>query len=152
VRVTARSDYAIRALLELAAAPAGAPRRAEEIATAQRIPTRFLENLLTDLRRAQLVTSQRGSAGGYRLAREASAISLADVIRVADGPLAAVRDEAPEDVAYTGAAASLREVWIALRASMRSVLETTTIADVASNRLPPDVRALLDDPAAWARR
>lgn len=152
MRVTARSDYAIRALVELAAAPAAAPRRAEEIATAQRIPLRFLENLLTDLRRAQLVTSQRGSVGGYRLARDASAISLADVIRVVDGPLAAVRDEAPEDVTYAGAAASLRDVWIALRASMRTVLETTTIADVASNRLPPAVRELLDDPAAWVRR
>lgn len=152
MRVTARSDYAIRALIELAAATAAGPRRAEEIATAQQIPAKFLENLLTDLRRAQLVTSQRGNTGGYRLARDASAISLADVIRVVDGPLAAVRDEAPEDVAYAGAAASLREVWIALRASMRTVLETTTIADVASNRLPETVRAMLAEPAAWVRR
>lgn len=152
MRVTARSDYAIRALLELAAAPAAEPRRAEQIATAQGIPTKFLGNLLTDLRRAQLIRSQRGSVGGYRLARDAATISLADVIRVVDGPLAAVRDEAPEDVAYTGAASSLREVWIALRASMRTVLETTTLADVASNRLPKAVRALLDDPAAWVRR
>lgn len=152
MRVTARSDYAIRALIELAAAPASESRRAEQIATAQQIPLKFLENLLTDLRRAKLVTSQRGSAGGYRLGRAAAAISLADVIRVVDGPLAAVRDQAPEDVAYADAAASLREVWIALRASMRTVLEATTIADVASNRLPESVRALLDDPAAWVRR
>jgi Rrf2 family protein len=152
VRVTARSDYAIRALLELAAAPAAEPRRAEQIAKAQRIPVKYLENLLTDLRRAKLITSQRGSVGGYRLGRDAAAISLADVIRVVDGPLAAVRDDAPEDVVYEGAAASLRDVWVALRASMRAVLEATSIADVAANQLPPSVRALLANPDAWVRR
>lgn len=126
--------------------------RADTIAKAQHIPVRFLENLLTDLRRARLIVSQRGSDGGYRLARASSSITLAEVIRVVDGPLAAVRGEAPEDVEYGGPAASLRDVWIALRASMRAVLETVTLADIAAGRLPPSVRRLLRDPAVWTRR
>lgn len=152
MRVTARSDYAIRALLELAAAPESAPMRADAVARAQSIPAKFLENLLSDLRRARLVASQRGSDGGYRLARAASSITLADVIRAVDGPLAGVRDEAPEDLAYPGAAASLRDVWIALRASMRTVLESVTLADVTGGTLPAPVQKLLEDPAAWTRR
>jgi Rrf2 family protein len=151
VRVSARSDYAIRALLELAAA-GDAPVRADAIARAQQIPSKFLENLLVDLRRAKLVLSQRGPSGGYRLARAASTTSLADVIRAVDGPLAGVRDAAPEDMAYPGPAETLREVWIALRASMRSVLEATSLADVASGSLPASVRRLLKDPDAWTRR
>jgi len=151
VRVTARSDYAIRALLELAAADP-APLRADAIARAQGIPGKFLENLLTDLRRARLVASQRGANGGYRLARAAKSITLADVIRVAEGPLAAVRDEAPEDLKYSGPATRLTDVWIALRASMRAVLEATTLADVVAGELPKAARKLLKDPAAWARR
>jgi Rrf2 family protein len=152
VRVSARADYAIRALLELTAARSGEPLRGDAIARAQGIPAKYLENLLADLRRARLIASQRGVHGGYRLARPASAITLADVIRAIDGPLAGVRDEAPEDVAYTGAATSLREVWVALRASMRTVLEATTLADVASGTLPAGVRKLLREPDAWTRR
>jgi Rrf2 family protein len=152
VRVSARSDYAIRALLELSAVGQNTPVRAETIARAQGIPSKYLENLLAELRRARLIVSQRGLQGGYRLARPASAISLADVMRAIEGPLAGVRDLAPEDVAYEGAAASLREVWIALRASMRTVLETTTLADVAAGRLPPSVRKLLNNADAWTRR
>lgn len=152
MRVSARADYAIRALLELAAAGPDAPVRADAIAQAQAIPSKYLENLLGDLRRARLIASQRGLRGGYRLARPAASIALADVIRAIDGPLTGVRDDAPEDVAYPGAAASLREVWIALRASMRGVLEATSLADVASGRLPPAVRKLLRDPEAWTRR
>jgi Rrf2 family protein len=152
VRVSARADYAIRALLELAAAGPDAPVRADAIAHAQAIPSKYLENLLADLRRARLIASQRGIGGGYRLARPATSISLADVIRAIDGPLTGVRDDAPEDVAYPGAAASLREVWIALRASMRGVLEATSLADVATGKLPPTVRRLLRDPEAWTRR
>ncbi len=151
MRVSARADYAIRALLELTAA-GDAPVRADAIARAQGIPAKFLENLLVDLRRARLVVSQRGRDGGYRLARPAAKVTLADVIRAIDGPLAGVRDDAPEDVAYTGASTSLREVWIALRASMRQVLEATTLADVASGKLPASVRRLLKDPEAWTRR
>ena len=151
MRVSARADYAIRALLELSGA-GEAPVRADEIARAQAIPTKFLENLLVDLRRARLVVSQRGRNGGYRLARRSSKITLADVIRAIDGPLAGVRDAAPEDVSYTGAAASLRDVWVALRASMRSVLEATTLEDVESGKLPKSVRRLLKDSEAWSRR
>jgi Rrf2 family protein len=152
MRVSARTDYAIRALLELAVAPEDAPVRADAIARAQAIPSKYLDNLLGDLRRARLILSQRGVQGGYRLARPAADITLADVMRAIEGPLADVRDDAPEAVRYPGPAASLREVWIALRASMRTVLEATTLADVASGRLPRSVRALLEDPEAWTRR
>jgi Rrf2 family protein len=152
VRVSARADYAIRALLELAAAGPESPVRADAIARAQGIPAKYLENLLGELRRARLVSSQRGLRGGYRLARPASEITLADVIRSIDGPLAGVRDDAPEDVTYPGAAASLRDVWVALRASMRTVLEAATLADVASGKLPGRLRKLLEDPEAWTRR
>ena len=152
MRVSARADYAIRALIELAAAAPDASLRGDAIATAQAIPTKYLENLLADLRRARLVTSQRGVRGGYRLARPASGITLADAIRAIDGPLAGVRGEAPEDVIYPGAASPLREVWVALRASMRTVLEAVTLADVAEGRLPAVVRRRLEDPGAWTRR
>lgn len=151
MRVSARADYAIRALLELAAAGAD-PMRADGIAKAQGIPPKFLENLLVELRRAKLVVSQRGQGGGYRLARPAATVSLADVIRAVDGPLAGVRDFAPEDVAYEGSATSLREVWVALRASMRTVLESTTLQDVVDGKLPKGLRKLLKEPDAWARR
>ena len=152
MRVSARADYAIRALLELAAGDGTMPLRGESIARAQGIPAKYLENLLGDLRRARLVASQRGTDGGYRLARPASDISLADVKGAIDGPLAGVRGEAPEDVAYPGPAGPLRDVWIALRASMRAVLETTSLAEVASGKLPASVRRLLRDPEAWSRR
>ena len=152
MRVSARADYAIRALVELAAAGPAASLRGEAIASAQAIPTKYLENLLADLRRGRLITSQRGLRGGYRLARPAASITLADVIRAIDGPLAGVRDSAPEDVAYPGAASSLRDVWVALRASMRTVLEAVTLADVAAGRLPASVRRRLQDPGAWSRR
>ena len=152
MRVSARADYAIRALVELAAAGPDRPVRADAIARAQSIPAKYLENLLVELRRARLVVSQRGLHGGYRLSRAASAITLADVIRAIDGPLAGVRDDAPEDVTYPGVAATLRDVWVALRASMRTVLEAVTVADVAAGRLPASVRRRLNDPGAWSRR
>ena len=152
MRVSARADYAIRALIELAAAGPDASLRGDAIAAAQAVPTKYLENLLADLRRARLVSSQRGVRGGYRLARPAASITLANVIRAIDGPLAGVRGDAPEDVTYPGAAASLRDVWVALRASMRTVLEAVTLADVAGGRLPAGVRRRLQDPGAWSRR
>jgi Rrf2 family protein len=152
VRVSARADYALRALLELAAADPAETVRGDRIAKAQGIPVKYLENILGELRRARLVVSHRGQEGGYRLGRAASAISLADIIRAIDGPLAGVRGDPPEDVEYPGAAANLRDVWVALRASMRSVLEQTTLADVVSGRLPATVRKLLRDPDAWQRR
>jgi Rrf2 family protein len=131
VRVSAKVDYALRALAELAVAPAGHVK-AERLATAQEIPLKFLENILVELRRAEIVTSQRGAEGGYQLAKPAAEISLADVIRAVEGPIATVRGARPEDVAYTGAAVGLREVWIDLRASMRGVLEETSLADLVA--------------------
>jgi len=151
MRLSARVDYALRAVVELATAVEG-PLTAERIAKAQEIPPKFLESILLQLRRGGVVHAQRGPEGGYWLARPAGEITLADVIRAIDGPLAGVRDDAPEDVTYPGVAASLREVWVALRASMRSVLEAVTLADVAAGRLPAAVRRRLRDPGAWSRR
>jgi Rrf2 family protein len=129
MRVSAKVDYALRALAELAAAPRER-LTAERLASAQAIPPNFLENILLELRRAELVTSRRGADGGYSLAKPAAEVSLADVIRAVEGPIATVRGARPEEVEYDGAAAGLREVWIDLRASMRSVLEETSLADL----------------------
>jgi Rrf2 family protein len=150
VKVSAKADYAVRAAVELAASGDG-PVKGERIATAQQIPPNFLENILSDLRNAGLVSSRRGADGGYWLARPAGEISLADVIRAVDGPLAAVRGQRSEQVSYEGSAASMRDVWVAVRASLRNVLERVTLADVAAGQLPPDVRALADDPDSWAQ-
>jgi Rrf2 family protein len=167
VHITAKVDYAVRTLLEIASAPRleqsalglGAPLvqvapvvKAEAIATAQRISPKVLESVLGELRRAELVISRRGPDGGYWLARPAAEISIADVIRAIEGPLASVRGARPEDVHYAGAAEPLQRVWIALRVNIRAVLENVTIADIASNRLPGFVEALTEDPGAWARR
>jgi Rrf2 family protein len=129
MRVSAKVDYALRAVAELAAAPPGHVT-AERLAHAQEIPPKFLENILLELRRAEIVASQRGAEGGYRLAKPATEISLADVIRAVEGPIATVRGSRPEEVSYTGSAAGLRDVWIELRASMRGVLEETSLADL----------------------
>jgi Rrf2 family protein len=129
MRVSAKVDYALRALLELAAAPPG-PVKGERLATAQDIPPKFLENILTELRRAEIVASQRGVDGGYRLAKPASEISVADVVRALEGPIASVRGVRPDEVRYVGPARSLQPLWVELRASMREVLEGTTLADL----------------------
>jgi Rrf2 family protein len=153
VKVSAKADYAVRAAAELAAAqPGGALVRAEEIATAQSIPQRFLENILADLRHAGLVSSQRGPEGGHRLARPAADVTVADVIRAVDGPLAAVRGERPERVAYSGPAAPLQRVWIAVRTNLREVVEHVTLADLAAGTLPQPVDALADEPDSWVTR
>ncbi|GAA4684999.1 RrF2 family transcriptional regulator [Phytohabitans rumicis] len=149
MRLSARVDYALRAAVELATAVEG-PLTAERIAKAQEIPPKFLESILLQLRRGGVVHAQRGPEGGYWLARPAGEITLADVIRVIDGPLAHVRGQRPEDLGYHGAAAALQEVWIALRASERQILELVTIADVATGKLPDRVRDLVADPSAWA--
>lgn len=149
MRVSAKADYAIRAAVELAAT-GDWPVKGEQIAQAQEIPPNFLENIMADLRNAGLVTSRRGAEGGYWLARPAGEIALADVIRAVDGPLANVRGIRSEQVAYHGSAEPLRDVWIAVRASLRSVLEHVTIADVARGKLPASVKALARDPDAWA--
>jgi Rrf2 family protein len=131
MRVSAKVDYALRAVTELAAAPPGHVT-AEKVASAQDIPLAFLENILLQLRRAEIVASQRGAEGGYRLAKPAAEVSVADVIRAVDGPIATVRGARPEDVEYRGAAEGLRDVWIELRSSMRDVLERTSLADLVA--------------------
>jgi Rrf2 family protein len=151
VRVTAKADYAVRALLELTVAEKG-PLKGERIAQAQDIPLKFLENILIDLRHAGIVRSQRGADGGYWLSRPADRITIGEVIRAVDGPLASVRGEAPEDLAYDGAAEHLQTVWIAVRASLREVLDELTLADVVAGRLPTRLRRLIDAPDAWSRR
>jgi Rrf2 family protein len=148
MRLSARVDYALRAMSELAAA--AGPRTVEQLAAAQRIPSKYLENILGELRRGGLLRSQRGPDGGHRLARPTSEISIADVIRALDGELANVRGNRPEDLAYTGAAAPLQQVWIALRASERVILEGVTLAHVVSGEMPEPVVALVANPAAWS--
>jgi Rrf2 family protein len=148
MKVTAKADYAVRAVLELAAAD-GAVVKADRLAEAQRIPRHFLDNILTDLRRAGIVATLRGAEGGSRLARPADQIAVADVMRAIEGPLAAVRDVRPESLRYDGPAEKLPDVWIAVRAALRNVLEEVTVADVAAGKLPRHVEQLADDPEAW---
>ena len=156
MRITAKVDYAVRAAAELAAHRLvhdhRAPLKGEAIASAQGIPVRFLEGILGELRRGGIVGSQRGSEGGYWLARPPTEVSVADIIRAVEGPLADVHGERPEDVAYSGAAAELQRVWIATRVALREVLEETTLADITANTLPAHVAALADRPGGWARR
>lgn len=152
MRISAKVDYALRAAAELAAVAGRGPVKGEQIAQAQEIPLKFLENILLELRHAGVVQSQRGERGGYWLARAPEEISLAEVIRAVEGPLANVRGSRPESVAYAGAAASMREVWIAVRANLRAVLESVTLADVAGGTLPAGVTDLVADPDAWLPR
>ena len=149
MRVSAKTDYALRAMVELAAAEGGAPVKGERLANSQSIPLRFLENILLQLRNAGLIESRRGADGGYRLARPAAEITLADVIRAIDGPLAGVSGARPESLDFQGRAEPLREVWVAVRAALRGVLEHVTLADVAAGELPENVRALVAQPDAW---
>ena len=151
MRISAKADYAVRAALELAAAESP-PVKGERLADAQGIPLKFLENILGDLRQAGLVVSQRGPDGGYRLERSAGEISVADVIRAVDGPLASVRGERPESMHYAGPAEELAPVWIALRAAVRGVLEHVTLADIVAGKVPADVARLARDPDALKRR
>jgi Rrf2 family protein len=148
MRLSARVDYALRAMSELAAADA--PRTVDQLSAAQHIPNKYLESILGELRRGGLLRSQRGPDGGYRLARAADAISIADVIRALDGELANVRGSRPENLEYTGAASALQQVWIALRASERQILEGVTLAHVASDEMPAMVADLVANPAAWS--
>ena len=144
MRLTAKVDYALRAVCALAEAPEGRPMTSDAVAAAEGIPQRFLEVILRDLRRGGLVDSRRGLQGGHLLARPAADVSIADVIRVVDGPLATVRSMRPEQVAYQGSSVHLREVWFALRATERQILERTSVADVVSGELSPEVRAALE--------
>jgi Rrf2 family protein len=149
VRISAKTDYAVRAASELAAREEQWPVKAERLAEAQGIPLNFLENILGQLRQARIVESRRGPDGGFSLARPAKEITVADVIRAIDGPLADVSGRRPQDLAYEGAAESLREVWVAVRASLRDVLERVTLADLAGGELPAHVGKLTADPDAW---
>jgi Rrf2 family protein len=142
VHVTAKADYAVRAAVELAAAPSG-PITGEAISNAQQIPLPFLEKILAELRQAGIVRSQRGVGGGSELARPAEQVTLGEVIRAVDGPLASVRSEPPEELSYSGTAAPLRDVWLALRLNIRAVLDAVTLADVVSGELPEEVSTLL---------
>jgi len=142
MRLSARADYALRAVIELAAASGGGHVTADQLAKTQDIPGKFLEAILTQLRRAGLVRSQRGP--------DASDISLADIIRAIDGPLVGVRGERPENLGYIGAAEPLQTVWIALRANERAILEDVTLEHIVSGQLPDSVVRLADDPRAWA--
>jgi Rrf2 family protein len=148
MRISAKIDYATRALCEIAAHDGPQALKAEQIAAAQQIPLSFLENILADLRRAGFVRSSRGQEGGYRMAMPAVEISIADVIRALEGPLANVRGVRPEAVVFDGSAVALREVWLATRVGLRRVLERTSIADVVAGRLPEPVGELLQDPEA----
>lgn len=152
MRVTAKIDYAVRGCLELAAHRADGMLKADQIATAQQIPAAFMLSILGDLRTAGLVESRRGADGGYRLALDPAEISVADVIRAIDGPLANIAGVQPEDVDYRGASAHLRDTWVALRVAMRSVLEATSLADVVAGKLPAVALELLSHDDAWVTR
>lgn len=139
----------MRALLTLAAAPSGVLVKGEDLAAAQRLPQRFLENIMIQLRRAGIVVSQRGAEGGYGLSRPAEQINVADVLRAVEGPLAHVRGTRPEDTLYEGAASNLQPVWVAVRASIRGVLEQVSLRDIVEGALPAVVTQLTSDPEAW---
>jgi Rrf2 family protein len=150
VRISAKADYAVRAAAELAAAADRGPIRADDIARSQGIPLKFLLNILNELKLARIVQSYRGAKGGYRLARPPGEVTLAEVIRAVEGPLASVHEMRPEEVAYTGVAEPLRDVWVAVRANLRAVLESVTLAHLVKGSLPASVRSVLRDPEAWA--
>ena len=149
MRISAKADYAVRATIELATEEVVTPLKGELIADAQRIPLRFLENILGELRHAGLVQSQRGAEGGYWLSRPPEEITLAEIIRAVEGPLATTRGERPEDLEYRGASEPLQTVWVALRANIREVLEQVTLADVVSGELPTWIVELTEKPDVW---
>ena len=152
VRVSAKVDYALRAAIELAALESEWPVKGERLASGQGIPLRFMENILGELRQAGIVASKRGAEGGYLLARPPAEVALADVIRAVDGPLANIGGLRPDQLAYEGSAAPMKEIWIAVRSALRSVLEEVTLADVAAGALPESVSQAIADPDAWAWR
>jgi Rrf2 family protein len=151
MRISAKVDYAVRAAIELAAA-GGEPTKGETIADAQDIPLKFLENILGELKHTGIVSSRRGAQGGYWLAKPADEVSLADIVRAVEGPLASVRGQGPETLTYKGEAEPLQKVWIALRANLRSVMEDTSLADVVGGELPAAVRELSEPAEAWSQR
>jgi Rrf2 family protein len=151
MRVSAKADYAVRAAAELAAADEG-PIKGEKLAESQDIPLQFLEHILLELKHAGIVRARRGAKGGYWLARPAGEVTIADLVRAVEGPIANVQSAPPESIEYRGNAEHLQEVWIAVRASLRTVLEHVTLADLVSGELPSEVQALAASPDAWAAR
>jgi len=149
MRVSAKSDYALRALIELASRDGGSPVSAEELGRLQEIPHGFLQAILADLRRAGVVMSQRGQSGGWRMARDAKTVSVADVIRAVDGPLVSVYGLRPEAVSYNASAEVLQHVWIAARSSLRDVFEQVSIRSLADRTLPKSVAARTESDDAW---
>jgi Rrf2 family protein len=152
MRISAKADYAVRAALELASAPPGEPVKGEKLAEAQDIPLQFLEHILLELKHARLIQARRGAKGGYWLARDPAKITVADVIRAVEGPLANIHEHAPEELHYGGSAEKLRDVWVAVRAALRSVLENVTLAELADQSLPWRIDAILNNPEAWIKR
>jgi Rrf2 family protein len=146
MRISAKADYAVRAALELAASPDREPVKGERLAEAQEIPLQFLEHILLELKHAGLVRARRGARGGYWLARDPEEVTVADVIRAVEGPLANIHEAAPEDLHYAGPAERLRDVWVAVRANLRGVLENITLADISNGQLPWQIEATLNDP------
>ncbi len=151
MRISAKADYAVRAAVELASA-GDDPVKGEKLSESQDIPLQFLEHILLELKHARIVRARRGARGGYWLARPPEEITLANVIRAVEGPLANIQDMAPEATKYPGHAEGLTEVWIAVRSSLRRVLETVTIADLRDGNIPPAVIKLTKDPGAWVTR
>lgn len=151
MRVSAKADYAVRAAAELAAAEEG-PVKGERLAEAQDIPLQFLEHILLELKHHGIVRARRGAKGGYWLARPADEVTVAEIVRAVEGPIAHVQSTPPEDIEYRGHAEHLQDVWIAVRASLRSVLEEVTLADLVSGELPSVVGELTADPDAWVAR
>jgi Rrf2 family protein len=149
MRISAKADYAVRASAELATAKVGSTLKADQLAQAQDIPLKYLLNILVELKHAGLVQSHRGADGGYLLARPAASITVADVIRAVEGPLATVQDTRPEALIYKGSATELRAVWVAVRSSLRAVLEEVTLADLVNGSLPNSVAKLAARPEAW---
>lgn len=156
MRISAKVDYAVRAMAELAAVGPDDPVRADDVAAAQDMPVAFVLTILNDLKRAHLVRSHRGRMGGYSLARPAAEITIADIVRAIEGPLANIRDVSLRDLSYTGPAAALVEVWMAVRTSLRGVLEAVTLADMVAGQLPANVSAMareyLDEERRRGRR
>ena len=152
MRISAKADYAVRAAAELAARAGGDPVKGERLADAQGIPLQFLEHILLELKHAGLIQARRGARGGYWLAAPPEEIAIADVIRAVEGPLANIHEHAPEDLHYEDAAEKLRDIWVAVRAALRSVLENVTLADLVAKQLPWRIEAILNDPEAWQKR
>jgi len=152
MRVSAKADYAVRAAAELAAAGDDRPVKGEKLAEAQDIPLQFLEHILLELKHAGIVRARRGAKGGYWLAKPADEVTIADIVRAVEGPIAHVQSAPPESIEYRGNAEHLQEVWIAVRASLRTVLEHVTLSDLVSGQLPDEVESLAAQPDAWAAR